>query len=91
MKEADRGKTSWSGLEDLLQRLRHWHATETYRGSWSGAQLHSNPVTAPCHRTDSLVKRDSQTYHTIFLIYFYVFILNINDQTMGEHKQKFER
>lgn len=26
-------------LEDPSQRLRHWYVTETYRGSWSDAQL----------------------------------------------------
>lgn len=30
-------------MGDNCQRLRHWHATDTYRGSWSDDQLRSDP------------------------------------------------
>lgn len=38
---------SLSGLKDHPQSLRYWNTAETGGGSWSGAQLHSDPMTTP--------------------------------------------
>lgn len=42
---------SLSDLEVHLQKLRHWHATKTFEGSWSCLQLHRDPTTTPGYGT----------------------------------------
>lgn len=39
-------------MEDLSQWFRHWHATKTYAGSWSCAQLCGDPMAIPGQGTD---------------------------------------
>lgn len=35
-----------SGLEDPSQKLKHWHATQTYEWCWSSVLLHIEPATS---------------------------------------------
>lgn len=39
-------------LENDSQRLGHWYAAETHRGSWLGAHICSNLTTIPGHGND---------------------------------------
>lgn len=44
---------SLSDLEVRLQKLRYWHATKIYKGSWSCLQLRRDPTTTPGYGTDN--------------------------------------
>lgn len=61
-------KRSQSKFYWVNWRLRHWPATETYAGKWSGAQLHSNPMSTPGHRTDDNGDEDTAAFMIIFKV-----------------------
>lgn len=55
------GQASPSGLEDHSLRLRHCPAAETYRESWSGAQLRIDPKITPGYENDD----DDDAYYQL--------------------------